>query len=147
MEQKEYEFGQATRQRPRRGPGMGRGNGEKAKDLIGTWKKLFGYCRKYAAAFVVALICAAIGTVFTLVGPDKLSDMTDTVTAGIMPDTDALESLIEAVSENSRENMQTLMERMTADLSDPAAMQAKMGEIMASPDISDADKKAVTDVM
>ena len=147
MEQKEYEFGQATRQRPRRGPGMGRGNGEKAKDLIGTWKKLFGYCRKYAAAFVVALICAAIGTVLTLVGPDKLSDMTDTVTAGIMPDTDALESLIEAVSVNSRENMQTLMERMTADLSDPAAMQAKMGEIMASPDISDADKKAFTDVM
>ena len=43
---------------PRRGHGgpmgMARG-GEKAKDLIGTWKKLLGYCRQYRVALVVAL--------------------------------------------------------------------------------------------
>lgn len=148
MEQKEYEFGQAARQRPRRGPmGMGRGNGEKAKDLFGTWKKLFAYCRRYVAAFVIALLCAALGTVLTLVGPDKLSDMTDTVTDGIAPDTDALESLIEAISENSQENLQTLMERMTASFSDTAAMQEKAGQIMASPDIPDAEKQSFMDAM
>ncbi len=148
MEQKEYEFGQATRQRPRRGPmGMGRGSGEKAKDLVGTWKKLFGYCRRYAVVFVIALLCAALGTVLTLIGPDKLSDMTDTITDGIAPDTDALESLIEAISENSQENMQTLMERMTESFSDPTAMQEKAGQIMASPDISDADKQSFMDAI
>ena len=57
---------------PRRGHGgpmgMARG-GEKAKDLIGTWKKLLGYCRRYRVALVVALLCAVLGTVLTLAGP------------------------------------------------------------------------------
>ena len=67
----------------KRMPGRGPGVGEKAKDLVGTWKKLLIYCRKYSAALIVALICAAVGTVLTLVGPEQLSAMTDIVTEGI----------------------------------------------------------------
>ena len=91
MENKEYKLGSASA--PRRGPGghgPGGPGGEKAKDLIGTWKKLLGYCRKYIAVIVIALLCAAIGTVLTLVGPDMLSDMTDTITGGVKPDTEKL---------------------------------------------------------
>ncbi len=81
MENKDYK---PTRANTHRGPG-GPGGGEKAKDLVGAWKKLFGYCRKYIAAIAVALVCAVLGTVLTLIGPDKLSEMTDTITAGIAP--------------------------------------------------------------
>lgn len=63
------------------------GGGEKPKDFIGTWKKLLGYCRKYLAIIVVAIICATVGTVCTLAGPDKLSDMTDAIMDGIAPGT------------------------------------------------------------
>ena len=59
--------------------------GEKANDLVGTWKKLLRYCRKYRIALVIAVICAVVGTVFTLIGPDKLSEITDCITAGIAP--------------------------------------------------------------
>ena len=62
----------------------------KPKDLVGTWKKLLGYCRRYLAVFMIAILCAAAGTVLTLIGPDKLSEMTDTITAGITPNTEAL---------------------------------------------------------
>lgn len=62
-----------------------RGGGEKAKDLVGIWKKLLGYCRKYLVISVIAILCSAIGTVLMLIGPDKLSEMTDTITEGIMP--------------------------------------------------------------
>lgn len=62
----------------------GMGGGEKAKDLVGTWKKLLGYCRKYIATLILAIVCASIGTVLTLNGPDKLSEMIDYITAGIM---------------------------------------------------------------
>lgn len=96
---------------PHRGPG-----GEKAKDLVGTWKKLLGYCRKYAVAFVIALVCAAMGTVLTLIGPDKLSEMTDTVTAGIAPDTAKLEEIADAVSENISVNFETVMGAIGANL-------------------------------
>lgn len=90
MEQNEYKMGQMKQNRPvARGP-MGRrsmGGGEKPKDFIGTWKKLLGYCKKYLAIIVVAIICATVGTVCTLAGPDKLSDMTDAIMDGIAPGT------------------------------------------------------------
>jgi len=64
-------------------PGMG-GGGEKAKNFNATWGKLLQYCKKYWAVMIVALICAAFGTVLTLIGPDKLSVLTDLVTDGLM---------------------------------------------------------------
>ncbi|MCI8644399.1 MAG: ABC transporter ATP-binding protein [Lachnospiraceae bacterium] len=67
------------------GPHGARGGGEKAKDLVGIWKKLLGYCRKYLVITVIAILCSAIGTVLMLIGPDKLSELTDTITEGIMP--------------------------------------------------------------
>ncbi len=67
------------------GPHGRHGGGEKAKDFVGIWKKLLGYCRKYFVFFVVAIVCSAIGTVLTLIGPDKLSELTDTITEGIKP--------------------------------------------------------------
>lgn len=80
MERKGYELGQAQT-RVRRGPGGpgGRrpGGGEKAKDLVGTWKKLLGYCKKYLPLIIVAITCALIGTVLTILGPDKLSELTE----------------------------------------------------------------------
>lgn len=48
-----------------------------------TWSKLLRYCRKYVPIIVIALICAAAGTVLTLFGPDKLSEITDKITAGL----------------------------------------------------------------
>ncbi|MNO60995.1 putative ABC transporter ATP-binding protein [compost metagenome] len=49
-----------------------------------TWSKLLRYCRKYVPIIVIALICAAAGTVLTLFGPDKLSEITDKITAGLV---------------------------------------------------------------
>ncbi len=87
MEKKEYEFGQAQHRPMRRGPGGPGGRmrvAEKPKDLIGTWKKLLGYCKKYIVFIVIALLCAVGGTVLTLVGPDKLSEITKYIQAGLM---------------------------------------------------------------
>jgi ATP-binding cassette subfamily B protein len=56
---------------------------EKPKDLVGTWRKLFNYCNKYIAGIILALVCATLGTILTLMGPDKLSQMTDCITEGI----------------------------------------------------------------
>lgn len=85
MDKKECELGQAKAAGRPGGPGRRGRTGGKANDLTGTWKKLLGYCRDYWAALAVAVVCAVIGTVFTLVGPDKLSEITDCVTAGIAP--------------------------------------------------------------
>lgn len=103
----------------------------KPKDLVGTWKKLLGYCRRYLAVFMIAILCAAAGTVLTLIGPDKLSDMTDTITAGITPNTEALTELTEAVSENAAANMQEVSAAIAANLqsSTPKAITVNGSEI------------------
>lgn len=64
-----------------RNGGMRRG--ERPKDFKGIWIKLIRYCDKYAVALGIALLCAVIGTVFTLIGPDKLSEMTKVITDGL----------------------------------------------------------------
>ena len=115
MDKKEYKPASGGRPAGMRGPG-GRGNREKAHDLFGTWKKLLGYCRKYWAALIISVICAAVGTVFTLVGPDKLSEITDCVTDGIAPDTEKLEELAGAVSENVSANMEGVMGSIAANM-------------------------------
>ena len=64
-----------------RGPGFGAG--EKAKDFKGTWGKLIRYCRKYLPAIMIALVIAAVGTVFQIIGPDKMKDMTNVIMEGL----------------------------------------------------------------
>ncbi|UUX35480.1 ABC transporter ATP-binding protein [Fundicoccus culcitae] len=62
-----------------------RGGGfEKPKNFKDSWIKLLQYIREYWLAIMVALVGAIIGTILTLIGPDKLSELTDTITAGIM---------------------------------------------------------------
>ena len=121
MERKEYELGQNKTRTPRRGP-MGGGrqmSGEKAKDLVGTWKKILVYCKKYLVVLIIALICAACGTILTLIGPDKLSDMTDTITEGIAPDQDKLAGIVQDISTNMSDNMQTVIGQITANMTAP----------------------------
>ena len=66
-----------------RGHSMGRRPAEKSKDFKGTWMKIIRYCKRYLAVIVVALICAVAGTILTILGPDKLSDLTKVITEGI----------------------------------------------------------------
>lgn len=64
-----------------KGPGIEMGQ---SKDFAGTWKKLLVYCKKYWTVMIIAIIGAGVGTVLTLLGPDKLSDMTKVITDGLM---------------------------------------------------------------
>lgn len=148
MEQKAYQPGQ-TQNRPRRPAGpMGRpSSGEKAKDLVGTWKKLLRYCRKYIAILITAVVCAAVGVILTLAGPDQLSNMTDTITKGIAPNTEKLETITTTLSDSISSNMETLMQEITAPLSDETILQQKTAAILEDSNCSAADKQAFQDFL
>lgn len=55
------------------GPGGGMGAGEKPKDIKKAAKSLVLYSRKYIPAVIIALALAVIGTIFSLIGPNKRS--------------------------------------------------------------------------
>ena len=63
-----------------------RGNGKKEKpqNMKVTLNKLALFCRPYLAAIIISLIFATAGTIFTIIGPDKLSDITNLIMDGIM---------------------------------------------------------------
>jgi len=60
----------------------GMGSGEKANDFSKSWGKLIGYCRGYVPVIAIALIIASIGTVFQVIGPDKIRAITDEIFKG-----------------------------------------------------------------
>jgi len=66
-----------------RGRGMGSGGGEKAKDFRKTIGKLIAYMKPYVPAVIIALLLAVIGTVFNIIGPDRLGKITDLITEGM----------------------------------------------------------------
>lgn len=107
-----------------RGPMGGRGAAGQKIDHS-TWGKLLAFCRRYVPAVAVALVCAAVGTVLTLLGPNMLSDITDAIQNGIAPDTDKLELIVTTVSDNMQHNAQKLAEQQAAAAAaagmDPAA--------------------------
>lgn len=78
---------------PGPGPRGGMGGGEKAKNFSATWAKLIGYCKAYMPAIIIALVLAAGGAIFTIIGPDKISEITDIITQGLATSID-LDSII-----------------------------------------------------
>lgn len=64
------------------GPGMGAG--EKAKDFKKSFASLIAYSKKYVPAIVISLILAVTGTIFSIIGPNKIQDLTDIITDGFM---------------------------------------------------------------
>jgi len=57
---------------------------DKAKDFKGTFKKLLSYIKKYRLAIIVVMVFAALGTVFSIVGPNILGDVTTSIFNGLV---------------------------------------------------------------
>ena len=57
---------------------------EKPKDLKKALKKMTHYLKKYIPFIIIALVLSALGSVLSIIGPNKLSDLTDEITKGLM---------------------------------------------------------------
>lgn len=72
--------------------GFARSNGDapkgpqkgKSGSLIKSFKQLFNYSRAYVPVIIVALVLAMAGSIFNIIGPDMLGDITDEITEGFM---------------------------------------------------------------
>ncbi len=71
------------------------GAGEKAKDFKGAIKRLFKELKPFRVLIITALILAALGSILSLVAPNKLSELTDTISAGLIVTKDAPEPFMD----------------------------------------------------
>ncbi len=68
---------------------------EKPKNLKLALKKLFHYMKKYVSLIIIALILAILSSILVIIGPNKLSDLTNEISNGIMSkiNIDAIKSI------------------------------------------------------
>jgi len=82
--------------RPMGGPGgMPK---EKSKDFKGSMIRILKQLRPWRALFIISLMLAMTSVIFSLIAPNKLSDLTDEITKGINVNTEVLEIISVNVS-------------------------------------------------
>lgn len=65
-------------------PGTGDGQAvERNADVIGSFRKLFDYIGALKVSVIVACALSLVGAVLNLIGPSKLGDMTNLISAGL----------------------------------------------------------------
>lgn len=80
-----------------------RGNFEKPKNLSLTVKKLFSYLKSFMPFIIIALIFAAASSVFSIIGPNKLRDLTDELSKGLVLDKNKIEVISKDISSTLNE--------------------------------------------
>lgn len=111
--------------------GGGGGAGEKAKDFQGAMKRLFKELKTFKILISIALVLAVLGSVLSIIAPNKLSELTDEISEGLVVNKDNLETLSKKVKDNLNE--ETIKEKVT--------------EIMTSKEITMEDKQTFQTTM
>lgn len=89
---------------PRRGHGPGGNPGEKPKNLGLTLKKMVKYLHNFIPILIIALFLAALSSVFSIVGPNKLSDLTDELSKGLVLNQEKLKKVTNDISSTLSED-------------------------------------------
>ncbi len=126
------------------GPGMRGGTGEKAKDFKSAISRLFRELNKHKVLISVALVLAVFSSILSIFAPNKLSELTDEISEGLVVNKANMETLVNTVKNSlSEENMQEVMPKiLEMNLS-----QDKVASIMMNADISMEDKQSFQSTM
>ena len=91
---------------PRRGPGRGSKPGETAKDFKSAISRLFKELKSFHVLILISLVLAALGSILSILAPDKLSDLTDEISSGLVINKENMAVISEEISKNlSEENL------------------------------------------
>ena len=116
---------------PRGGP-MGRGGDptDKAKDFKEAMKRLFSELKPFKILIFIAIVLAILGSIMSIIAPNKLSDLTDKISEGLVVNKDNMQILAEKVQQNfMTQNMQEIeIDGTKISIED----QTKFMEIMSS---------------
>ncbi len=100
---------------------------EKSKDFKGSIKRLFRNLKDWHVLMSIAIILAMASAIFSLIAPNKLSGLTDTITDGLVPNTKVLKDISKKIQKNFTQEK----------------MIEKIPEILASDKLTVDEKKAL----
>lgn len=90
---------------------------EKAKDFKGAMKRLIKELKPFKVLIMVGLILAAFGSVLSIVAPNRLSDLVDEISKGLVIDKDNMMLVTNTIT-NNMENINASDILANSDLSD-----------------------------
>ncbi len=127
-----------TNNTPKHGPGRVM---EKPKDFKKVITRLFKDMGRFRFKIIISVILATIAAVFSIYGPNKISDLTEKIQEGLIIDRDKFEEVSLTLSEDlDMDNLRTLAtEMLNVDISSNT-----ISKIMADTSISQDDKVAFT---
>ena len=130
--------------RRQHGPGMGPAPAEKAKNFKSAISRLFKELKSFHILILVALVLAALSSVLSIISPNKLSDLTDEISKGLVIKTDVMKEITEKVTESvSEDKLKTILPQiLQMNLSEETAR-----EILTSPSIKEESKIAFQNSM
>ncbi len=113
-------------------PGGPRGGAqEKPKNFWGSMKRLLKNLNSWKFLLIFGLILACASSVLALIAPNKLSDFTDEISKGLVPNTEVLTKI---------------SEKMTANFNEEKFAKTST-EIMTSDKLTDKEKKEYKEVL
>ena len=130
--------------RRQHGPGMGPAPAEKAKNFKSAISRLFKELKSFHILILVALILAALSSVLSIISPNKLSDLTDEISKGLVIKTNVMKEITTKVTASVSEDKlkTTLPQILQMNLSEETSR-----EILTSPSIKDESKIAFQNSM
>lgn len=94
------EFKNTPKRRGPMGPGMGGMPAEKAKDFKVAIKRLFRELNRFRILIIVSLLLAILGSILSISAPNRLSELTDEISKGLVVNSSNLEQIGQKVVTN-----------------------------------------------
>ena len=129
--------------RPNHGPGGGP-TYEKARDFKGAIKRLFTELNTYKTLIIIAFTLAILGSVLSILAPDRLSDLTDEISKGLVINQDNMEALNKKVNENLSEDK---LKEILPKILSPDVSEGNITNILSDNNINVEDKTKFREIL
>ncbi len=129
---------------PRVNHGPGNNNYEKARDFKGAVKRLFSELNTLKTLIIVAFTLAILGSILSILAPNRLSDLTDEISAGLVINQDNMQSLTKEVTKNLNEKQ---LQKILPELLSPNMSEETIESIMQDNNISAENKRQFQEIL
>ena len=113
--------------------------GEKAKDFKSAIKRLFSELHGYKSLIMFSLILAIIGSILSISAPNRLSDLTDEISMGLVIKQDNLKEITNKISVNMTDSITNII--------DFSSLQQSFSNVMSSQTVSKEDKEKLQEAL
>ena len=125
------------------GPGGGRNrNMGKAKNFGKSIRRMLSEMKGFYLAIAIAMIFSLVGSVLSVIAPDKLAQITDEISAGIMLDGDKMASTFTELMKDP--TSESIIDGQTVTVEDKMKLTEMASQYMSQPtEIDEGDRMTV----